>query len=107
APAWQRDFLARPVAERNAFAREARAESARYKSEATESIMDVNAEAVASALRTHDVRRMIHGHTHRPAVHRFDLDGVAAERIVLGDWYEQGSVLRVDESGYELDALAG
>ncbi|MGA9827532.1 MAG: UDP-2,3-diacylglucosamine diphosphatase, partial [Rhodanobacteraceae bacterium] len=42
APAWQRDFLARPVAERNAFAREARAESARYKSEATESIMDVN-----------------------------------------------------------------
>ncbi|MGA9422464.1 MAG: UDP-2,3-diacylglucosamine diphosphatase, partial [Rhodanobacteraceae bacterium] len=105
AAAWQRDFLALPIPERNAFAREARAESARYTSEATESIMDVNADAVASALRIHDVRRMIHGHTHRPAVHRFDLDGAAAERIVLGDWYEQGSVLRFDANGYELDAL--
>jgi len=56
-------------------------------------IMDVNQGAVESVMRTHDVRRLIHGHTHRPATHRFDLGGQAAERIVLGDWYEQSSVL--------------
>ncbi len=51
--------------------------------------------------------RLIHGHTHRPAVHSLELDGEAAERIVLGDWYEQGSVLRVDERGeVELRGLA-
>ena len=58
-------------------------------------IMDVNQTAVEAALREHAVRRMIHGHTHRPATHRFDLDGQSAERVVLGDWYEQSSVLRV------------
>jgi len=58
-------------------------------------IMDVNQGAVESALRAHGVCRLIHGHTHRPATHRFDLDGKAAERIVLGDWYEQSSVLRI------------
>ena len=46
-------------------------------------------------MRKAGVTRLIHGHTHRPAVHRFELDGQPAERIVLGDWYEQGSVLRV------------
>ncbi|MGA9342417.1 MAG: UDP-2,3-diacylglucosamine diphosphatase, partial [Rhodanobacteraceae bacterium] len=95
-PGWQHEFLGRPLDARNAFAREAREQSARYTSEATEAIMDVNAAAVTSALRANDVRRLIHGHTHRPAVHRFDLDGAKAERIVLGDWYEQGSVLRVN-----------
>ena len=55
--------------------------------------MDVNQGAVVAAMRKHGVRTLIHGHTHRPATHRFDLDGQAAERIVLGDWYEQSSVL--------------
>ena len=49
---------------------------------------------------------MLHGHTHRPAVHTFELDGNEATRIVLGDWYEQGSVVRWDESGPALEALA-
>jgi UDP-2,3-diacylglucosamine hydrolase len=48
---------------------------------------------------------LIHGHTHRPAIHRFDLDGKPVERIVLGDWYEQGSVLRVDGDEVELRGL--
>jgi len=56
-------------------------------------IMDVNQAAVESTMHAHAVRRLIHGHTHRPATHRFDLDGTSAERIVLGDWYEQSSVL--------------
>ena len=57
--------------------------------------MDVNQSAVAAAMRKHEVHRLIHGHTHRPAVHRFDLDGASTERIVLGDWYEQDSVVRI------------
>ena len=93
---WQQQFLARPLADRRAFAAQARGESRKHTAEARPEIMDVNEAAVAATMRTHGVRKLIHGHTHRPATHRFDLDGVPAERIVLGDWYEQDSVLRVD-----------
>jgi UDP-2,3-diacylglucosamine hydrolase len=92
-PAWQAQFLAKPLAERRAFAAQARGESRKQTAMKAAEIMDVNQDAVESAMRTHGVRRLIHGHTHRPATHRFDLDGTSAERIVLGDWYEQSSVL--------------
>jgi UDP-2,3-diacylglucosamine hydrolase len=69
-------------------------------------IMDVNNEAVTGAFRRHRVRWMIHGHTHRPAVHNVQVAGRTATRIVLGDWYEQGSVLRWDESGYALQTVS-
>ncbi len=95
-PRWQQQFLAKPLAERRAFAAQARGESRKHTSAMKAEIMDVNQDAVAAALRAHGVTRMIHGHTHRPATHRFDLDGRPTERIVLGDWYEQDSVLRVD-----------
>jgi UDP-2,3-diacylglucosamine hydrolase len=52
------------------------------------------------------VRTLVHGHTHRPAVHTFELDGQPARRIVLGDWYTQGSVLEWRDDGFELRALA-
>lgn len=67
--------------------------------------MDVNPDAVVRAMEEHGVRRLIHGHTHRPGVHTLSLEGEPAERIVLGDWYEQGSVLRCDESGCRLEEL--
>ncbi len=94
-PAWQRQFLAKPLAERRAFAAQARGESRKHTANARSEIMDVNPHAVAAALREHGVQRLIHGHTHRPATHRFDIDGTPAERIVLGDWYEQDSLLWV------------
>jgi UDP-2,3-diacylglucosamine hydrolase len=94
-PDWQRRFLAKPLDERRAFAAQARDESRRHTSAAKPEIMDVNSAAVESAMRAHGVRRLIHGHTHRPATHQLNLDGQVAERIVLGDWYEQSSVLRV------------
>jgi UDP-2,3-diacylglucosamine hydrolase len=92
-PDWQRAFLAKPLAERRAFAAQARGESRKHTASAKPEIMDVNQAAVEAAMRTHGVRRLIHGHTHRPATHHFELDGTKAERIVLGDWYEQASVL--------------
>jgi UDP-2,3-diacylglucosamine hydrolase len=92
-PAWQRAFLAKPLAERRAFAAQARGESRKHTASARPEIMDVNQTAVEAAMRAHGVLRMIHGHTHRPATHRFAIDSQHAERIVLGDWYEQASFL--------------
>ncbi len=104
-PVWQRDFLARPLAARKDFAAQARAASRDHQQGAREALMDVNADAVAHALRTAGVSRMIHGHTHRPAIHELMLDGAPAQRIVLGDWYEQGSLLRVTREAVELSPL--
>jgi UDP-2,3-diacylglucosamine hydrolase len=105
-PAWQKQILSMPLEARRTFAAKAREDSKAHTGSTMESIMDVNGDAVADAMRTAGVTRLIHGHTHRPAVHTFELDGKAAERIVLGDWYEQGSVLRVDDDGVELRGLA-
>lgn len=60
-----------------------------------EAIMDVNIDTVNAAMRQYRVHRLIHGHVHRPAIHNFILDDKAAQRLVLGDWYEQGSVLEI------------
>ncbi|MDY0067081.1 MAG: UDP-2,3-diacylglucosamine diphosphatase [Steroidobacteraceae bacterium] len=68
-------------------------------------IMDVNQEEVRRTFVRHGVDCMIHGHTHRPAVHDVVLNGSKATRIVLGDWFEQGSVLRWRQDGYELANL--
>ena len=68
-------------------------------------IMDVNAQAVAESFRRYGVDYLVHGHTHRPAVHELQLDGRKVTRIVLGDWHEQGSVLRWDQNGFDLVGL--
>jgi len=90
-PNWQRAFLSRTVADRRQFAEQARAESRRYTRSVADVITDVNEGAVAAALRGHGVRRLLHGHTHRPAIHQLLVDDGPALRIVLGDWYEQKS----------------
>lgn len=104
-PAWKAQVLSMPLEARRALAAKARAESRSYTSSAQETLMDVNANTVAQAMRHAGVTHLIHGHTHRPAIHRFDLDGQTAERIVLGDWYEQGSVLRVIPESRELRSI--
>jgi UDP-2,3-diacylglucosamine hydrolase len=104
-PQWQAQILAMPLEARRAFAAKAREDSRAHTGSTMETIMDVNVDAVADAMRQAGVTRLIHGHTHRPAVHRFQLDGQTAERIVLGDWYEHGSVLKVDEHGVTLHGL--
>ena len=103
--AWQRRFLALPRSQRELLADEARAGSRRHTARTVPYIMDVNAGAVEAALRAARVRRVIHGHTHRPGVHDFELDGAPAQRIVLGAWYEQGSYLSYERGRYELREL--
>jgi len=100
-PAWQQQVLAMSIEQRRALAGQAREESRAAMVDKAEDIMDVNAEAVADALRESGVTTLVHGHTHRPAVHEIELDGAPATRIVLGDWYEQGTVLRWTPEGYD------
>lgn len=85
-PAFQCEFLAKPVAERIGIAKSARMQSNAEKSNKAMDIMDVTPEAIGTALREAGVRRIIHGHTHRPAAHVIDLDDASAERWVLPDW---------------------
>lgn len=105
APAWQAGFLAQPLAARRAFAAQARQRSAEHTANAPEALMDVAPDAVRDALRAAGVARLVHGHTHRPAIHAFDDDGRVCERIVLGDWYDQGSVLELDGDSVALKTI--
>ena len=106
-PMWQAHFLAQPLAARVAFAQQARAASKAHQSGLKqeglmEAITDVAPATVDATMARFGIPRLIHGHTHRPKVHE-ERHGT---RIVLGDWYEQGSVLRVDGGGATLSALS-
>lgn len=100
--AWQREFLAKPLAAR----REAIARMRETGKEAVAAkpaeIMDVNPEAVRDAFRHLRLRHMIHGHTHRPARHEHEVDGARCERWVLPDWYGRGGYLALDDVGPRL-----
>jgi UDP-2,3-diacylglucosamine hydrolase len=104
-PVVRRILLSLSVRMRQRIARGLRDQSRRAIGDKTPEIMDVNPQAVEAAMRKHGVRRLIHGHTHRPAVHEFEIDGAPATRIVLGDWYEQGSVLCCTRRGCELTGI--
>ncbi len=101
-PLWQQQFLARSADHRIAMVRQARDASRMETSGKPAEIMDVNQGAVEQAIREHGVHTLIHGHTHRPAIHHFILDETPSTRIVLGDWHQEGSVLRWDADGYRL-----
>ena len=101
-PAWQSDFLTKTLAERRKIATDLRQMSAAEIAAKSEYIMDVNQSTVERSMREFDVRLLLHGHTHRPAVHRFTLDGHPAQRIVLGAWHGQASFVRWNERGAHL-----
>ncbi|MGN6479861.1 UDP-2,3-diacylglucosamine diphosphatase [Luteibacter sp.] len=103
--AWKQQILSMPLAARRAFAAQARSDSKSRTGRIDETIMDVNQGAVEDAMRHARVTRLVHGHTHRPAVHEFTLGGAPAQRIVLGDWYDHGSVLRIEPASVELRGL--
>ncbi len=104
-PQWQAMMSAKSIEERIEFAIQARQESIARGESLSDEIMDVNPEAVIAALREYGVDTMLHGHTHRPAVHEVVLGDRVATRIVLGDWYQQGSVVRWDKNGPRLENL--
>ena len=94
-PGWQRGFLAKSLAERHSVVHGLREKSKEVIGAKPAQIMDVNEGAVADALRRHGVARLVHGHTHRPGLHRLEVDGRRCERWVLPDWYGGGGYLEV------------
>jgi len=103
---WQSEFLAKPLVERRKIAAELRELSATEIAGKSYDIMDVNQGTVERTMRDFDVSLLLHGHTHRPAIHRFALDGRPATRIVLGAWHGPARIVRWDASGFSLDTLA-
>lgn len=98
---WQSKFLSQPLGQRKAQIEELRQKSEQEKSYKSSMIMDVNTQALETLLKTFNYPTLfIHGHTHRPDVHQLNLANHHCTRIVLGDWYEQGSCLRLDETGF-------
>ena len=96
---WQAEFLSQALSARKAAIAQLHARSERDKRTKPAQIMDVAPSAVAILLRAHGFPRLIHGHTHRPALHVHEVDGHRCERWVLADWYERGSYLRCDATG--------
>ena len=105
-PDWQRQFLALSIASRRALAGAARQGSQAHTAAVEYAITDVNADSVALALRGAGTATLLHGHTHRPGIHALQVDGQPCTRIVLGDWYDQGSLVRWDEHGPTLESMA-
>jgi UDP-2,3-diacylglucosamine hydrolase len=101
-PAFQAEFVAKPLAARRQAVLEMREKSRLVVQGKTADIMDVNDDAVREAMRSHGVRRLIHGHTHRPGRHTLEVDGERGERWVLPDWYGRGGYIEVDRRGPRL-----
>lgn len=99
----QRLFLRLPAKMRKDTVAKIRRRTAQSVAQKPMAIMDVNDDAVRACFRRFGVNTMIHGHTHRPATHTLDMDRRACRRIVLGDWFQQASVLRYDETGGHLE----
>ena len=104
-PDWQASMLAKPLKERLRIAAEARRQCLEQTINMSLDIMDVNQNEVERVIKEYGVDVLLHGHTHRPDVHTIDLGNRKAKRIVLGDWYTQGSVLRWDLRGPKLQAM--
>ncbi len=101
-PDFIRQFLSLPIAQRVSTAAEYRAKSGEANSLKAEEIMDVNQQAVESTMLRHAAIRLIHGHTHRPGLHRFELDGKQALRYVLAEWHAQhAGFLSVSPDGWQ------
>lgn len=96
-PAWQSDFLAKPIQEREAIARSIRNTSKQANAVKDEVIMDVNPDQVENLMRSKRVKYLIHGHTHRPAIHSLTVDDQPVSRVVLSDWYETGGYLLLSD----------
>ena len=98
----QRLFLALPLRIRKRIAARMRADSKQANQHKSQSIMDVNPDAVVATLLRQQVPLLIHGHTHRPAIHTLAVQGETAQRAVLGAWHERGSMIQLDASGIQL-----
>ncbi len=104
-PQWQQDVLSKSPEERLALAKKFRDLSKAETSNKAEDIMDVNQAEVERMFAAYPVQRLIHGHTHRPAIHDLNINDQNVQRIVLGDWCAQGSVLICEDGQCRLETF--
>ncbi len=95
-------YLRQSIEKRQHIADKTRVVTTRKTNKKPSMILDVNQKQVEKVLKTGGVGILIHGHTHRPAIHQFQLNGKPAKRIVLSDWRDKITYLRVSESGFDL-----
>ncbi|MBT0587402.1 UDP-2,3-diacylglucosamine diphosphatase [Alteromonas oceanisediminis] len=100
---WKTVMGALPLSFRRYLAQRGRKRSKENKKHLAADIMDVTPSEVVKTLEKHNVQVMIHGHTHRPNVHSLTANGEPATRIVLGDWYDHGSVLAITPNAMTLE----
>ena len=106
-PLWQKDFLNFPISKREKIAGEAKDASKDSKENKAMEIMDVNTDAVLKAFNDQNIEIMIHGHTHRPNIHKVSNEGKNLTRYVLGDWSKNSAIiLKWNEAKVELMDLA-
>lgn len=105
-PEWQQAVLAKPLFLRLLAARWYRIRSYFHKRKKSQEIMDVNQDTVVKVMCERGCLRLIHGHTHRPALHNFLIEGQPAQRFVLADWRKHSAeVLCWSSSGYFIEAI--
>ncbi len=105
-PEWQRNVLSKPLFVRLLAARWYRLRSFFHKRKKSQEIMDVNQDTVVRTMLEYHCLRLIHGHTHRPNIHNFEVDGKSAQRYVLSAWTkDKGDVLVWDENGCRIEAV--
>tara|TARA_Y100000588_G_scaffold56967_1_gene54754 strand:- start:198 stop:923 length:726 start_codon:yes stop_codon:yes gene_type:complete len=101
-PQWRKEFLNKPIEEREKIAKELRSASKRATNLKNEEIMDVSPEAVEEIMASYNTQLLIHGHTHRPKVHSLKINGTSAQRIVLGDWDQSAWYIWMDDESCQL-----
>ena len=95
-----------PVRIRQSIANHLRDTSAQAISNKSAEIMDANQLTIEQTMQKHQTKTLVHGHTHRPGIHEFTKDSSTYQRIVLGDWYTQGSVLSFTKENYQLETIS-
>ncbi|MDF1583953.1 MAG: UDP-2,3-diacylglucosamine diphosphatase [Methyloprofundus sp.] len=104
--AWQANVLSKPLILRILYARWYRLRSFFHKRKKSQDIMDVNQASVANIMTHYQTTRLIHGHTHRPAVHELTINNLSGQRFVLAEWKkDSASVLVWTDSGYTQEMI--
>ncbi|WP_133718509.1 UDP-2,3-diacylglucosamine diphosphatase [Methylocaldum gracile] len=103
--AWKQAALSKPLWLRRMYARWYRFKSRLDKRGKTAEIMDVNPEAVRETMSRYGVDQLIHGHTHRPAIHEFEIENKRCRRFVLPEWGDGETVLCWSQEGFRTEAI--
>jgi UDP-2,3-diacylglucosamine hydrolase len=102
-PSWQSEMLKKSLDERISLAKMYRAKSLSETNAKNEIIMDVNQQEVINTIKKYNVDMIIHGHTHRPNIHKINIADKVYKRVVLGDWYDKSFVLNITDDKLIID----